>query len=75
MAALFSGFVVIDGRLALDAAAKIAILTAVIVSVNFVWLLAGAALTRFFRDPRSNRAINVVFAGLLVVAVVFALVL
>ena len=69
MAALFSGFVLIDGRLALDAAVKIAILIAVIVTVNFVWLFGGAALTRFVRDPQTNRVINVVFAGLLVVSV------
>jgi threonine/homoserine/homoserine lactone efflux protein len=75
MAALFSGFVLVDGRLALDAAAKIAILTAVIVAVNFVWLFSGAALTRFFRDPATNRVINALFAGLLVVSVVFALLL
>jgi len=75
MAALFSGFVVIDGRLALDAAAKIAILTAVIVGVNFAWLFGGTALTRTFRDPTTNRAINVMFAVLLVASVVLALIL
>ncbi len=75
VAALFSGFVLVEGRLGLDAAAKIGILIAVIVIVNLVWLTAGAALTRFFRDPRTNRVINVVFAGLLVVSVAFALIL
>ena len=48
-------------------------LTAIIAAVNLAWLFAGAALTRFFRDPGTNRAINVAFAVLLVASVVFAL--
>jgi threonine/homoserine/homoserine lactone efflux protein len=73
MAALFSGFVLVQERLALDVAAKMAVLVLVITAVNVAWLLAGAALTRFFRDPRTNRAINVSFAVLLVVSVALAL--
>jgi threonine/homoserine/homoserine lactone efflux protein len=73
MAAMFSGFVLIRERLALDIAAKLIVLAAIIVSVNFAWLFAGAALTRFFREPRMNRAINVTFAILLIVSVAFAL--
>jgi threonine/homoserine/homoserine lactone efflux protein len=73
MAALFSGFVLVHERLALDVAAKMAALVVVITAVNVAWLLAGAALTRFFRDPRTNRAINVAFAVLLVASVALAL--
>jgi threonine/homoserine/homoserine lactone efflux protein len=73
MAALFSGFVLVQERLALDAAAKMAVLVLIITAVNVAWLLAGAALTRFFRDPRTNRAINVAFAVLLVASVALAL--
>ena len=69
MAALFSGFVLIRDGLALDAAAKIVVLVAIITAVNFAWLFAGAAFTRFFHDPRTNRAINVTFAVLLVASV------
>ncbi|HLG48400.1 MAG TPA: LysE family translocator [Reyranella sp.] len=72
MAALFSGFVLLRGRLALDAGVKIALLTAVIVFVNVLWLLSGALLTRFFRDPRSNRIINIAFAVLLLASVAVA---
>jgi threonine/homoserine/homoserine lactone efflux protein len=72
MAALFSGFVLMRDRLALDAGVKIALLTAVIVFVNVLWLLSGAMLTRFFRDPRSNRMINIAFAVLLLASVVIA---
>ena len=73
MAALFSGFVLVQERLALDVAVKMAVLVLIITAVNVAWLLAGAALTRFFRDPRTNRAINVAFAVLLVASVALAL--
>ena len=53
-------------------ALKIALLTVLIVAVNVPWLLAGALLTRFFRDPRSNRIINVAFAVLLLASVALA---
>jgi threonine/homoserine/homoserine lactone efflux protein len=73
MAALYSGFILVPDRLGADAAVKMAVLTPIIVAVNVAWLLAGAGLTRFFRDPRSNRLINVAFAVLLVASVVPAL--
>ena len=73
MAALFSSFVLIQGRLDLDVAAKIAVLAAIIAAVNIAWLLMGAALTRHFMEPRSNRIINVTFAVLLVASVSVAL--
>jgi threonine/homoserine/homoserine lactone efflux protein len=75
MAALFSGFVLVRERLALDAALKATILLAIMIAVDLAWLSAGAALTRLFRDPRANRAINVTFAVLLVASVAVALVL
>ena len=73
MAALFSGFVLIRERIALDIAIKFGVLIAIILAVDVIWLMAGAALTRFFRDPRTNRIINVSFAVLLIVSVVVAL--
>jgi threonine/homoserine/homoserine lactone efflux protein len=73
MAALFSGFVLVRGRIELDVAAKMAVLLVVIAASSVAWLLAGAALTRFFREPRSNRIINVIFAVLLLASVAAAL--
>ncbi len=73
MAALFSGFVLVGERLHLDAALKIVILVAIIIAVDVAWLFVGAALTRLFREPGINRAINVTFAVLLVASVAFAL--
>lgn len=73
MAALFSGFVLVRDQLGLDVAAKMTVLLAVITASSVAWLLAGSALTRFFREPRSNRIINVMFAILLLASVVVAL--
>ncbi len=72
MAALYSGFVLVHDRLALDVAAKMVVLVLIITAVNVAWLFAGAAMTRLFRRPRTNRAINIAFAALLVASVVFA---
>jgi len=65
MAALFSGFVLLRGNLAGDAAAKTALLTAMTAVVNLAWLLAGAGLSRQFRDPKASRIVNLTFAALL----------
>ena len=73
MAALFSGFVLVSDRLDLDVALKIAILVAIITPVNVAWLYVGAALTRLFREPAMNRAINVTFAVLLIASLGFVL--
>ena len=73
MAALFSSFALVRDRPVFDAALKIGLLTAVIVTVNLLWLLAGALLTRAFRDPRTNRIVNVVFAVLLLGSVALAI--
>src|SRR5712671_1229938 len=69
MAALFSGFVLIRARAELDVALKLAVLILIVVSVNAAWLFAGSLLTRYFRAPRTSRAINVTFAVLLVASV------
>lgn len=72
MAALFSGFVLLRGQVALDVAFKTGVLTLLIAAVNVAWVGAGALLTRFFRDPRTNRIVNVTFAVLLLASVVLA---
>ncbi len=72
MAALFSSFVLVRDSLAIDALSKTAVLVIVIAAVNLAWMLAGAVLSRFFRDPRTNRIVNVTFAILLLVSVALA---
>jgi threonine/homoserine/homoserine lactone efflux protein len=73
MAALFSGFILIRERIALDVALKFAVLLIIILAVDIAWLIAGAAMTAMFKDPRTNRIINVSFAVLLIASVVVAL--
>jgi threonine/homoserine/homoserine lactone efflux protein len=73
MAALFSGFVLVHEHLPLDITLKIGVLTLLIIVINVVWLISGALLTRFFRDPRTNRIVNVTFAIALLASVVVAL--
>jgi len=73
MAALFTGFVVVRQHLALDIAMKLIALAAIITTVNLAWLTLGAALTRFFREPATNRIVNVTFALLLIASVAVAL--
>lgn len=73
MAALFSGFVLIREHLALDITVKVIVLAAIITLVNITWLGAGATLTRLFRQPRTNRAINMTFAVLLVASLALAM--
>jgi threonine/homoserine/homoserine lactone efflux protein len=75
MAALFSGFVLIADTAAIDAGVKLVILIGIIGAVDMGWLFTGAALTRVFRDPVRNRAVNVGFAVLLVVSILFAFVI
>lgn len=75
MAATFSGFVLIADNLAADGLVKAALLVAVIIGVNILWLFAGASLTPFLRVPRSSRIINVGFAVALVISVSLALLL
>jgi threonine/homoserine/homoserine lactone efflux protein len=73
MAALFSGFVLVREHIVLDVALKLIVLAAIIATVNLAWLTAGAWLTRFFREPRTNRIINVIFAILLIASIAVAL--
>jgi len=75
MAAMFSGFTLVPQNPTADIAATVATLLAVIIIVNLVWLLAGAALTPFLLDARTSRAINVAFAAALLVSVGLAVVI
>lgn len=73
MAALFSGFMLLPDGPAIDAAAKIALLTPLVAAVNLAWLSAGATLSRFLHEPRASRIVNVTFAVLLIASVIIAL--
>jgi threonine/homoserine/homoserine lactone efflux protein len=73
MAALFSGFMLVRERPATDLAAKIVLLTMIIAAVNLAWLMLGATLTGFLREPRKNRAINIAMAILLILSLAVVL--
>jgi threonine/homoserine/homoserine lactone efflux protein len=75
MAALLSGFVLIRERPELDTILKALLLVAIMIAVDLAWLMAGSALTRCFRAPAVNRAINVSFAVLLLASVGLTLLL
>lgn len=72
MAALFSSFILVVGDQLVDGLFKAAVLMSIIIVVNICWLFAGSALTQFLRHERLSRAINVTFAVLLIVSVMFA---
>lgn len=69
--AVYTGVTVVVDPLA-DAVAKVATLSAVIVAVNTSWMLFGAAFSRALSSPRLGRAVNIVFAVLLVASVAVA---
>jgi threonine/homoserine/homoserine lactone efflux protein len=73
MAALFSGFALLPQQPAIDAILKIGLLLLVIAAVNIAWLLAGSGLTGLFREPRSNRIVNLIFAMLLLASLAAAI--
>ncbi len=75
MAALFSSFTLIAGDQMIDSLLKAAVLMATIITVNTCWLYAGAALTKYLENERLSRAINIIFAGLLIISVVIAVLL
>jgi threonine/homoserine/homoserine lactone efflux protein len=72
IAAVFGSTRVADSPAA-DAAAKVALLTVMIVVICATWLLAGATLAPLFRDPRRARIINGVLAAALIAATALAI--
>lgn len=71
--AVYSGNTLVEGTFLLDALAKIAALSLVIVTVNSAWLVFGSSLSSVLSNPRSGRIANVTFACLLILSVAFAL--
>ncbi len=57
-----------------DAAAKAAVLAAMIVLINTMWLVAGASFAPVLREPRRARIVNVVLAVTLIAATAVAIV-
>jgi threonine/homoserine/homoserine lactone efflux protein len=72
MAALFSGFVLVQDRFLEDALTKGIVLLVILTVVDVAWLFLGAVLVRRVQNPGINRIVNVTFAVLLVLSVAFA---
>ncbi len=70
--AVYAGVVIVPDQPGLDALVKVVALFGVIVIVNSSWLVLGAFLARLLRHPRTGRAINLMFALLLVLSVALA---
>ena len=56
-----------------DAAAKVALLSVVVVLIMTVWLIVGASFAPALRDPRRARVVNLALAAALVAATALAL--
>ena len=67
IAAVFTSAHLADDA-ATDAAAKIAVLTAMLVIILSTWLVAGTSLAPMLREPRRARVVNAALAVLLVAA-------
>ena len=67
IAAVFTGSTLAEDAAA-DAAAKITVLTAMVVLIHVAWLCAGASLAPLLKKPRLSRALNVLLAAALVAA-------
>jgi threonine/homoserine/homoserine lactone efflux protein len=74
IAAVFSGSTLIPGRPALDTAVKTVVLVGMIGAIHLCWLVAGASLSSFLRDPLYSRIANMTFAAALVASVIVPLV-
>jgi len=73
--AVYSGTVVIEGSVGLDAAVKLVALSLTIAVVNSSWLVFGSLFSAVLSSPRLSRTINICFAVLLVASVLASLLL
>lgn len=71
IAAVFASAHLADSP-SVDAAAKIAVLSVMIVLINATWLIAGTSLAPLLRDPRRARIVNAALAAALVAATALA---
>ena len=69
MAALFSGFPLIEGDALSNGVVKVALLISLAKCINLSWMILGAALAGVFEQNSSARLLNRTFAVLLVISV------
>lgn len=74
IAAVFAGTTLaIESRM-IEAMLKATILTVMIVVIHFCWLTAGISLSRLLRHPVGSRIINLLFAAVLMITTIMAIV-
>ena len=71
--AVYSGNVLNENNVYIDAAVKITALLLVIITVNFIWLVGGSAFSASLTNPQVSRVVNWLFAVLLVISVGLAI--
>jgi threonine/homoserine/homoserine lactone efflux protein len=74
IAAVFAGTTLAGERPVVEAILKIAVLSIMIVVIHLGWLTAGVSLSRLLRHPVSSRIVNLLFAAILIMTTVVAIV-
>lgn len=70
IAAVYGGAVIPAHGPVAAAGIKIAVLMLMIVSIHCIWLVTGTCLARFLHRPAMSRAVNILFAAVLLVTAV-----
>jgi threonine/homoserine/homoserine lactone efflux protein len=73
IASVFTGSTLVEHFHAPDAVFKAAVLAIMILIIHICWLLGGASLTGFLRDPVRSRITNALFAVILIGTAIFPL--
>jgi threonine/homoserine/homoserine lactone efflux protein len=71
--AVFAGATLAIGSPVLEATLKTAVLTIMIVLIHVAWLTAGVSFSRLLRHPVSSRIVNLLFAAILIVTTIMAI--
>jgi threonine/homoserine/homoserine lactone efflux protein len=74
IAAVFAGTTLAIESSMIEAMLKATILTIMIVVIHFCWLTAGVSLSRLLRHPVGSRIINLLFAAVLMITTIMAIV-
>jgi threonine/homoserine/homoserine lactone efflux protein len=74
IAAVFAGTTLGVGSRMIEAMLKTMVLTIMIVVIHLFWLTAGASLSRLLHHPVGSRIVNLLFAAILIITTVIAIV-
>jgi threonine/homoserine/homoserine lactone efflux protein len=74
IAAVFAGTTLAVGSHVIEAMLKAAVLTMMIVVIHLGWLIAGVSLSRLLRHPVGSRIVNLLFATILMITTIMAIV-